>query len=69
MIAPCPAAEGHAYSYQWGIRYDGAMTTQISVCRTAFVPIFWILLPSGTNGYVTSWGAKLAGVCPSLARV
>lgn len=44
------------------------MTIRMTVCRTAFVPIFWILLPSGTNGYVTSWGAKLAGTHPSGRR-
>lgn len=32
-----------------------------------FAPKLWGMLHTGTNGYVSTWGAMLSGTTPSLA--
>ncbi|WP_157544294.1 hypothetical protein [Jonesia quinghaiensis] len=36
---------------------------------TAFAPVVWLLPDTGTNGQVSSWGAKLAGTAPPRTSV
>ena len=38
----------------------------ISPRTPVFVPVSWALPNPGTNGYITSWGAMLAGFPPPI---
>lgn len=42
------------------------MRTPLPGLRTVLVAVDRALPGSGTNGYISDWGAKLAGVAPRL---
>lgn len=43
------------------------MSQTTLVSRSAFRPIFRVLPPAGTNGYLPTWGEYLSGTTPVAA--
>lgn len=47
----------------------GVMFLNSCASSVGFVPTSWVMMHPGTNGYLSSWGAILAGSSPAVIDI